>query len=628
MTNVIWIVVAVLGTFTVGYMGYSRYLSQFVDLDDERETPAHKYEDGQEYVPAKKPVLLGHHFSSIAGGAPIVGPITAGAIWGWVPALLWVAIGNPLMGAVHDFISLSGSMRHEGKSIGYIIGEYVGERGKNMLLWFAFLTIILVVAVFALVVGIVLNAFPSAATASLVYIALAFAFGVYLYQLDGPFLPGTVVFVAGVFAGVWLGIQYPLALFPAVEAGTYPTGTIVLFEFLGNGAWLPGAVMSTDAILQPNVAAWVPVILIYATLASALPVWVLLQPRDYLSSFLLYSGVGGALVAIIVGTLLGTSAQPLTIDPSIGAYMGFFGSDLAIDTRGITPLFPILFVTIACGTISGFHSLVSSGTTAKQLNKESDARLIGYGGMLGEGLLAAVAISTLAVAGATTAAAGGGIGGALPNFATGGGIILTSLGIPQAYGAPFMALVLVSFLLTSTDTAARLGRYMMEEIVGTRGSGTTTGLSTDLGSVAKGRYTNPVVQSLVAYLLVISGEWVTLWALFGGANQLLAALALLAGTVWLANWDESKQLVSTGVPMTIMVTITVLGLSWVALWDNLYQKLILGNVTALAGQISAVVQMALAFVLIYLALSLVRIGYDNITTVRGGSEPAAEPSDD
>ncbi|MDH5021039.1 carbon starvation CstA family protein [Halobacterium rubrum] len=628
MTQVIWIVAAVLTTFTVGYVGYSKYLSRFVDLDDSRETPAHKYEDGQEYVPAKKPVLLGHHFSSIAGGAPIVGPITAGAIWGWVPALLWVAIGNPLMGAVHDFISLSGSMRHEGKSIGYIIGEYVGERGKDMLLWFAFLTIILVVAVFALVVGIVLNAFPSAATASLVYIGLAFLFGIYLYQLDGPFIPGTILFVAGVFAGVWLGIQYPVALFPAVETGAYPEGTIILFEFLGNGAWLPGAVVDPAAILTPNVAGWVPVILIYATLASALPVWVLLQPRDYLSSFLLYSGVGGALLAIIAGTFITTPSQPLVIDSSIGAYMGFWGSELAVDTRGITPLFPLLFVTIACGTISGFHSLVSSGTTAKQLNKESDARLIGYGGMLGEGLLASVAISTLAVAGSTTAAAGGGIGGALPNFATGGGIILTSLGIPTSFGAPFMALVLVSFLLTSTDTAARLGRYMMEEIVGTTGSGTTTGLSADPESFAKGRYTNPAIQSLIAYALVISGEWVTLWALFGGANQLLAALALLAGTIWLANWDESNQLVSTGVPMAIMVTITVLGLSWVALWDNLYQKLIEGGVTALGGQISAVVQMALAFVLIYLALSLVRIGYGNISSVRSGREPAAEPGDD
>src|SRR6056297_3410698 len=212
MVQAIWLVVSVLVTFSIGYFAYSKYLAQFVELDAEAETPAHKYEDGQEYVPAKKPVLLGHHYSSIAGGAPIVGPITAGVIWGWIPALLWIAIGNPLLGATHDFISLSSSLRHEGKSIGYIIGEYVGERGKNMLLWFAFLTIILVVAVFAFVVALVFQEYPSAATASILYIALAFVFGVYLYQLDGPFIPGTVVFVAGVFASVWVGLQYPLQL--------------------------------------------------------------------------------------------------------------------------------------------------------------------------------------------------------------------------------------------------------------------------------------------------------------------------------------------------------------------------------------------------------------------------------
>ncbi|ELZ38470.1 carbon starvation CstA family protein [Halorubrum tebenquichense] len=618
MTSVIWIVVAVLGTFTVGYMGYSRYLSRFVDLDDDRETPAHKYEDGQEYVPSKKPVLLGHHFSSIAGGAPIVGPITAGAIWGWVPALLWVAIGNPLMGAVHDFISLSSSIRHEGRSIGYIVGQYVGERGKNLLLWFAFLTIILVVAVFALVVGIVLNAYPSAATASFVYIALAVVFGVYLYQLDGPFIPGTVLFVAGVFAGVWVGIQYPFAFFQLAGDASHTAGTFVLFEG-STGSWVPGA-----GALGGNTAAWVPVILIYAVIASALPVWTLLQPRDYLSSFLLYAGVGGALLAIIVGTVLGTSSQPLVIDSSIQPFQGFMG----VDSRAPYPLFPMLFVTIACGTISGFHSLVSSGTTAKQLNKESDARLIGYGGMLGEGLLAATALSALAIAGFASDAAAGGIGGALPNFASGGGIILTSLGIPAEYGAPFMALVLVSFLLTSTDTAARLGRYMMEEIVGTQGTTSESGFGGGVGSFARGRYTNPVIQGLIAYALVISGEWATLWALFGSANQLLAALALLTGTVWLANWNETKQLVSTGVPMAIMVVITVIALAFLAGYQWLFVNLIQGGVTGIGNQISMVVRIALAVVLVYLALSLVRIGYDNITSVRGGDRPAAEPSDD
>ncbi|MFC7237815.1 carbon starvation protein A [Saliphagus sp. GCM10025317] len=618
MTQVIWIVAAVLVTFTVGYVGYSRYLVQFVELDSSRTTPAHKYEDGQEYVPSKKPVLLGHHFSSIAGGAPIVGPITAGAIWGWAPALAWVAIGNPLMGAVHDFISLSGSMRHEGKSIGYIIGEYVGERGKDMLLWFAFLTIILVVAVFALVVGIVLNAFPQAATASLVYIGLALVFGVYLYQMNAPFIPGTILFVAGVFAGVWVGIQYPLAIFELAE-GAHPEGTIVLLE--GTGSWMPGA--GTPA-LNGNGAAWVPVILVYAAVASALPVWTLLQPRDYLSSFLLYAGVGGALLAIIVGTIFGTSSEPLVVDSSIGAFEGFLG----VDAVSPYPLFPLLFITIACGTISGFHSLVSSGTTAKQLNKESDARLIGYGGMLGEGLLAATALSTLAVAGLASEASGGGIGGALPNFATGGGVILTSFGIDPAFGAPFMALVLVSFLLTSTDTAARLGRYMMEEIVGMVGSGTDTGFSGGVGSFAGGRYTNPVIQITIAYVLIISGQWTTLWGLFGGANQLLAALALLTGTVWLANWDRSKQLVSTGVPMAIMVVITTLGLAWLAFYENLYVNLLQGGADGFLATASAAVQMVLALVLIYLALSLVRIGYGNISRARTGRGPAAEPGDD
>jgi len=629
MVQVIWIVAAVLVTFTIGYVGYSRYLAQFLELDEETETPAHKYEDGQEYVPSKKPVLLGHHYSSIAGGAPIVGPITAGAVWGWVPALLWIAVGNPLMGSVHDFVSLSGSLRHEGKSIGYIIGEYVGEGGKDMLLWFAFLTIILVVAVFALVVAIVFDAFPQVSTASFAYIVLALAFGVYLYQFNGPFIPGTVVFVAAVFGGVWFGIQNPVALFPAVGDASYPAGTLVLADALGlgSGSWVPG---SSATAMNPNRAAWVPIIMVYAGIASALPVWVLLQPRDYLSSFLLYTGVGGTLLAVVVGTLLGTASQPLVIADSMGAFNGFWG----VEAAGLAPLFPLLFITIACGTISGFHSLVSSGTTAKQLDKETDARLIGYGGMLGEGLLASVALITLAVAGFADPA--GGIGAALPNFATGGGIILTSLAIPQSFGAPFMALVLVSFLLTSTDTAVRLGRYMMEEIVGIEAGKTASGfeevgggLRSTLGSLGRGRYTNPVIQAVPAYLMVISGEWLTLWALFGGANQLLAALALLTATVWIANWDESKQLYSTGVPMAIMTTITVLGLAWLAFYTNLYQNIIQGGASDGAALASSVVQMVLAVVLITLALALVKKGYDNISTVRdtGGATPA-EPSDD
>ncbi|MDQ2056270.1 MULTISPECIES: carbon starvation CstA family protein [Halobellus] len=601
MVQVIWLVVGILALFSVGYLGYSKYLAQFVDLDDSRETPAHKYEDGQEYVPAKKPVLLGHHYSSIAGGAPIVGPITAGVLWGWVPALAWIAIGNPLMGSVHDFSSLSASLRHDGKSIGYIIGEYVGERGKNMLLWFAFLTIILVVAVFALVVAIVFNAYPQAATASLIYIGLAILLGAWLYQFDLPFLAGTGLFVALMFAGVWVGIQYPLALVP----GEYPAGTIVLLS--SQMSWLPAA-----GAFGANTAAWIPIILVYGAVASALPVWVLLQPRDYLSSFLLYTGVGGALLAVIVGTILGTSSQPLVTN--LEPFYGFIG-------RNGAPLFPLLFITIACGTISGFHSLVSSGTTAKQLNRESDARPIGYGGMLGEGLLATVALITVALVAPDV---GGGIGLALPTFATGGGILLTSFGIPTSFGGPFMALVLVSFLLTSTDTAVRLGRYMMEEIIGTPES--------SVQSFAADRYGNAALQTIPAYILIASGSWATLWQLFGGANQLLAALALLTATVWLANWDDSKQLISTGGPMAVMVVITVSGLLWLAFYSNLYAKFL--DPTWMAGaslvqMLSAVAQIVLALVLVYLGLALVRMGYSNISAIRDGEESGGfSPSDD
>ncbi|MFB6094336.1 MAG: carbon starvation protein A [Halanaeroarchaeum sp.] len=558
----IWLVVLVLAVFSVAYVAYGRYLAQFVELDDANETPAHKYEDGQEYVPSKKPVLLGHHYSSIAGGAPIVGPITAGVWWGWIPAFLWIAIGNPLMGSVHDFVSLSSSVRHEGKSIGYIIGQYVGDRGKDMLLWFAFLTIILVVAVFAFVIAYVFKAYPSSATASLIYIGLALLFGIYLYQLDLPLIPGTVAFVALVFAGVWVGTQYPIAL---------------------------------------SQNTWIPIIIVYAFVASVLPVWTLLQPRDYLSSFLLYTGVGGTLLAVIVGTFL--VADPQTLAIKIHAWNGFMAGSYA------KPLFPLLFVTIACGTISGFHSLVSSGTTAKQLNKESDARTIGYGGMLGEGLLATVSLVTLGVAGITT---GTSAADALANFATGGGIILSTVGIPRTFGGTFMALVMVSFLLTSTDTALRLGRYMLEEIVGTPES--------SVEEYATNKYVNAGIQSVVAYLLVSSGTWGMLWPLFGSANQLLAALALLTGTVWLANWDESKQLLSTGGPMALMFAITLSALVYlqvyINLWGKLIQPIVFGTGSLPGSPVSIAVQVVIGLVLIYLAVSLLVMGYRNISSAR------------
>ncbi|MWV39866.1 carbon starvation CstA family protein [Natrialba sp. INN-245] len=618
MVQVVWMVAFVLITFTVGYLGYSRYLAQFVELDDERTTPAHKYQDGQEYVPSKKPVLLGHHYSSIAGGAPIAGPITAAAAFGWLPALLWVGIGNPIFGAVHDFMSLSSSVRHEGKSIGYIIGQYVGKRGKNMLLWFAFLTIILVIAAFAFLIAAVFNAFPAAATASIVYLALAVLFGVYLYQFGLPFIPGAIAFTLAVFGGVWVGLEFPFAI---VATETMPAGTITIF---GEGAlsFLPLA-----GAMGANFAAWTIVVVLYAFAASVLPVWVLLQPRDFLTSAILYVGVGGMLLAVIVATVIGFS--PVTIDAvwdpgvetvtvdaltaNLPAFTGFVHPALG-------PLFPFLFITIACGTISGFHSLVSSGTTAKQLDKETDARLIGYGGMLGEGLLAVTAILAVSL----VAGAGDSLAAALVTFPAGGGALLTVYGLGVATATTFIGLLFVSFLLTSTDTAMRLGRYMLEEIIGTP--------ETQIEETFMNRYVNASVAAIGGYLLVASGTWENIWPLFGGANQTLAALALLVATIWLANWSDTKQLISTGVPLLFMIGVTLVGLLWIGLLRN--PSTILSGETGTIESISLGLQSIIALVLVGLTLGLLKMGYSSIKEARDGLDSdsivGAEtgPSDD
>jgi carbon starvation protein len=454
--------------------------------------------------------------------------------------------------------------------------------------------------VFALVVAVVFDVYPAAATASVLYIAMALLFGVYLYQLNLPFLPGAVAFIGLVFAGVWVGIEYPIAL---VDHANLSGDAIVLLGDASSWEWLPLA----DA-QNVNRAAWVPVVILYAFLASVLPVWVLLQPRDFLTSSLLYVGVGGMLLGVLIAsglTLFGGGFSVTqggttytSLETSLPAFKGL--------NSALGPIFPFLFVTIACGTISGFHSLVSSGTTAKQLDKESDARTIGYGAMLGEGLLATTSVAALAIIGAATWE-GGGIVGALANFPSGGAVMLgAGFGLATSIGATFIGLVFVSFLLTSTDTATRLGRYMLEEVVGTPETG--------VQKTATNRYfSTGILLCLPAYLLVGSGSWSTLWPLFGGANQTLAALALLAATLWLANWDDSKQLISTGLPMALMLGVTITALLWIGLYTAPTDAL---NASNLSGQLSAALQSVIALVLAGLAVSLSWMGYKNISDVR------------
>lgn len=570
MVQLLTVVGGVALVFAVAYLVYGRYMTRLFELDDDRPTPAHEHDDSVDYVPSRRLELFGHHFSSVAGGAPIVGPITAALAWGWAPALAWIVVGTVVYGAMNDFAVLTSSVRHEGRSIGHIFGQYVGERGKSLMLSLAFTANLLVVGVLSLVVAIVFDAYPSAATASICYVVLALLFGLYK-RYDLPFWLGTVIFVPAVFGSVWVGLVHPLVLVPA-------TGTTFL-----------------PTVVNPNVSVWLVVVLLYAFAASVLPVQTLLQPRDYLSSFLLYAGLGGAILAIVVGTAFGTASQPLTLnlDPFTGFVSDAFG--------GMGPAVPMLFPTIFCGAVCGLHSMVCCGTTPKQLNRESDARAIGYGTTLTEGLLAVVAIGTVAVIPAVPS--GSGIELALPSFAKGGAILLSALGVPSGVGAPFMALVLSAFALTTVDTSIRLGRYFVEDVVDDPDE-----------SVASNRFTSASVQTLLAYLLVASGSWGAIWPLFGGAVQVFAGLSMVTVVVWLLNWDSTKEVLSLTLGAGFVLAMSLSALGYLALsnlWDRLLNPAWLADASVV--QIASVaVQVGAVVVLCVLTVEILRVAFRTV----------------
>lgn len=514
-----------------GYVFYGRFLSRRLDIDPERPTPAHTREDGIDYVPARAPVLFGHHFASIAGAAPIIGPVTA-AVFGWIPVLLWVLIGSIFLGGTHDMSSLVASIRHRGNSIGEIIEENIGISGKTLFLIFALATLILVIAVFAAIVARTFTENASAASSSILFILLAVAFGQVLRRMRLPLGASTVVGVVLLFLCVWLGLEFPLRA----------EGTLWLWLLMG-----------------------------YIFVASITPVWALLQPRDYLNSFLLFALLLGAVVGIVV-------QQPVIRLP---AFTGFSNDQLGF-------IFPVLFVTVACGAISGFHSLVASGTTAKQLNTERDARVVGYGGMLTEGLLAIVALTTAAVLTsgdyATRFAAG-----PITLFSEGIGGFASSLGIDPVVGTSFAALAVSAFALTTLDTGTRLGRYAFSELF----IHTTAG---DDGRTPPAWTQNRwIVTSLIvgaSALLAFSGQWQVIWPIFGSANQLLAALALLAVSAWLAR--KGQRALFTLIPMYFMFAVTLTALITFAYRNLMAGKLFIGFLNILLFTL-AVVLAILAF---------------------------------
>ncbi|WP_278682365.1 carbon starvation protein A [Paraclostridium bifermentans] len=480
----------------IGYVFYGGYLAKKWGVDDTRKTPAHTKYDGVDYVPAKSPVLLGHHFASIAGAGPIVGPIQA-AIFGWIPVALWVLIGSIFFGGVQDFGSLFASIRHEGKSIGEIIESNMGKKGRKLFALFAWLTLVLVVAAFANIVADNFVSTPQAASASIFFIVLAILFGIAVYRFKMPLIPASVVGVLMLFGCIYLGFLFPIAL---------------------------------------SKQTWIILLMIYIFIASVTPVWILLQPRDYLNSYLLYAMIIGALLGIVI------------LRPEI-QMDGFIGFNV-----GGQHLFPVLFVTVACGAISGFHSLVGSGTSSKQLYKESDAKKIGYGAMLIEGLLAIVALITVAYISNKQFGSLLGNGGPVNVFSEGIANFMASFGIPFGIGKTFTSLAISAFALTSLDTATRLGRFIFQEFFDTNGLNNKEATK---ANPLSNMYVSTTITVVCSGLLAVMG-YEKIWPIFGSANQLLAAIALMAIAIWLANSNKSfKEFI---IPIILMFIVTIVSL--------------------------------------------------------------------
>lgn len=510
----------------IGYLGYGKWLEKTWGVDPDKKTPAHELEDGVDYVPAKAPVLMGHHFSSIAGAGPINGPIQA-AVFGWVPVLLWVLIGGIFFGGLHDFGALFASIRHKGQSIGEVIADSMGETAKRLFIIFAYLTLILVVAAFASIVASTfgtttaagaaveeptLSANLSTAMISVLFIVLAIIFGILVYRKNMPIGIATVIGVVGIIVIVAIGLVFhPIAL---------------------------------------SYNAWMWVLGLYILIASVTPVWILLQPRDYLSSFLLYFMIIVSVIAILGATITGTGYL------DVPAFTGFTApASNGLFTTGT--VFPALFVTIACGAISGFHSLVSSGTTAKQINSEKDALPIGYGAMLIECLVAVVSLCAVGYVWADASAAESAFHSPTAVFATGISKMLGSFTNAKVQSVMYQMLILAVsvFCLTSLDTATRLARYMFQEFWVK--SGETTKDATGFKKVLVNPYVSTVITVVLGILLGMTG-YTKIWPLFGAANQLLAALGLLAVCAWLGEIGKNNKMFY--VPMVFMLIVTICSL--------------------------------------------------------------------
>ena len=496
-----------LGVYLLGYRLYAKHIAHnLFELDGTRETPAHALEDGQDYVPCKRYVLFGHHFASIAGLAPMLGPAIA-VMWGWVPAMIWVVLGTIFIGAVHDFSALAVSLRAQGKSIGKVAETIIGHRAKSLFHAIIIFLIALAMGVFVQVVSQLFstNFYPEAVFPSVSLMVLAVIMGVLFYKKGVPLGRLTMVSFALTLIAVYLGRVLPT----------------------------PDLAVET----------WSYLLLGYAFMASVLPVWLLLQPRDFLNSLLLYLGLAAILTGFVI---LG----PSFVAPAFDAH-----------PPGAPPFYPFVFIVIACGAVSGFHALVSSGTTAKQLDKEEDAVFIGFGAMVGESVLGLTAVLACTAGFASATAwrdhysnweSADGLASNLNAFVSGSGTFLATLGIDPSLGKSFIALVAVSFALTTLDSATRLLRYNIEEVAET----------VKLPLLANRYIATALSVGAIGFfaLLQVDGRpaGVVLWAVFGTTNQVMAGLTLLTVTLYL--YFRKKNYLYTGIPMVFMLVTTLVAM--------------------------------------------------------------------
>ena len=477
--------------FIIAYATYGAWLAKKWGVDTTRRTPAHEINDGVDYVPTSPSILLGHHFASIAGAGPINGPIQA-AIFGWVPVYLWIMIGCIFFGAPHDMGSLFVSIRHKGKSLGEVIGDTMGDTGRKLFSLFAWLTLLLVVAAFTNIVATTFAATPEAATSSVLFMIIAVVFGYAVYRKGVSIKIGTVVGVTLLFASIWFGTKYPLQL---------------------------------------SVNTWIIILSIYIFVASTAPVWILLQPRDYLNSYLLYAMMAAAILGIIVYRPE-IKLAPVTSFEINGQF-----------------LFPMLFVTVACGAISGFHSLVGSGTSSKQLDSEKDVRPIGFGSMLIEGVLAVAAMITAAYLTQGEFLDKLSTIGPTNVFAEGVATFMAKFGIPFETGKNFIVLAVSAFALTSLDTATRLARFIFQEYF--------EDPTKEKQSPLTNMYVSTTITVVLGAILAVGGYSV-IWPIFGSANQLLAALALMTVALWLKKQKRAYNMLT--IPMIFMLIVTLCAL--------------------------------------------------------------------